>query len=88
MPARRFPPFGWINNSKAVGHTTTGGFALSPQTMPQWRTRRKANGIAWGRRTGSEGRWVAVFNRQCDAVSIRPRALVLYGPLVAARNLK
>jgi len=39
-----------------------------------------------GRRTGSEGRWV--FNRQCDPVSIRPRALVLYGPLVASRNLK
>jgi hypothetical protein len=29
----------------------------------------------WGRRTGSEGRWVAVFTRQCDQLSIRPRAL-------------
>jgi hypothetical protein len=29
-----------------------------------------------------------VFNHQRDPVSIRPHALVLYGPLVAARNLK
>jgi glutathione S-transferase len=33
--------------SKAAGHTTTGGFALSPQTMPRCE-QGGANGIVWG----------------------------------------
>jgi hypothetical protein len=72
-----------IQQSRRAKHRKTGGFALSPQTMPILMTR--GNGIVGVVEPAVKS---LVFNRQCDPVSIRPRAFVLYGPLVAARNLK